>query len=100
MAHRQKYLAGENPALTLEEAYWKVISTITKVDDLTYICTDAGVTTLNQRLEADNLHYTSMDQNTCLNDIWRNEANVEKLYNTRELMQIINEEVLAKLATL
>ena len=69
MAHRQKYLAGENPALTLEEAYWKVISTITKVDDLTHICTDAGVTTSNQRLEADNLHYTLVDQNTCLNDI-------------------------------
>ena len=48
MAHRQKYLAGGYPVITLEEAYWKVMSTITKVDDLTYICTDAGFTTSNQ----------------------------------------------------
>ena len=100
MAHRQKYLAGENPALTLEEAYWRVMSTITRVDDLTYKCTDAGFTTSNQRLEADNLHRVLVDQNICLNVIWRNEADIDKLYNTRELVQIINEEVLAKLATM
>ena len=74
MAHRQKYLAGENPALTLEEAYWKVMSTITRVDDLTYKCTDAGFTTSSQRLEADNLHRVLVDQNICLNVIWRNEG--------------------------
>ena len=55
---------------------------------------------INQRLEADNLHRILVDQNTYLNVIWRNEANIEKLYNTRELVQIIDEEVLAKLATL
>ena len=95
MAHRQKYLAGGNPALTLEEAYWEVMSTITRVDDLTYECTDAGFTTTNQRLEADNLHRTLVDQNRCLNFIWRNEADIDKLYNTRELVQIIDEEILA-----
>ena len=100
MAHLQKYLAGRHPAITLEEAYWKVMSIITKVNDLTYTCTNAGVTTLNQQLEADNLHRILVDQNTCLYEIWRNEKNVEKLYNTRELVQIIDEEVLAKLATL
>ena len=97
MAHRQKYLAGENPALTLEEAYWRVISTITEVDDLTYVCTTTGFTTPNQRLEADNLHRMLVDQNIYLRDVWRNEANIEKLYNTRELIQIIDEDVLAKL---
>ena len=100
MAHRQKYLAGKNPALTLEEAYWRVISTITEVNDLTYICTKAGFTTSNQQLEADNLHCILVDQNIYLNVVWQNEANIEKLYNTRELIQIIDEEVLAKLAAM
>ena len=100
MVHRQKYLAGGNPALTMEEAYLRVMLTITRVDDLTYECTDARFTTTNQRLEADNLHRTLVDQNTCLNFIWRNEADIDKLYNTRELVQIIDEEILAKLATM
>ena len=57
MAHRQTYLAGGQPAITLEEAYWKVMSTITKVNDLTDTCTEAGITTLHQRLEAENLRH-------------------------------------------
>ena len=100
MAHRQKYLAGGYPVITLEEAYWKVMSTITKVNDLTRTCTEDGITTLKQRLEAENLRHILVDQNTRLYDIWRNEKNVEKLYNTRELVQIIDEEVVEKLATL
>jgi hypothetical protein len=100
MAHRQKYLAGGHPAITLEEAYWKVMSTITKVNDLTYTCTEAGITTLHQRLEAENLRHILVEQNTRLYEIWRKEGNVEKLYNTRELVQIIDEEVIEKLAAL
>ena len=100
MAHRQKYLAGDKYALTLEEAYWKVISTITEVDDLTYVCTTTGFTTPNQRLEADNLHRMLVDQNIYLRDVWQNEANIEKLYNTRELIQIIDKDVSAKLAAI
>ena len=100
MAHRQKYLAGERPEITLEEAYWKVMSTITKVNDLTYTCTEAGITTLHQRLEAEDLRHILVEQNTRLYEIWRKEDNVEKLYNTRELVQIIDEEVIEKLAAL
>ena len=98
MAHQQKYLAGEHYALTLEEAYWRVISIITEVDDFTYVCNKAGFTTSHQRREADNLRHILVDQNTCLHTVWQNEADVEKLYNTRELMEIINEEVITKLA--
>ena len=100
MAHRQKYLAGEHRALSLEEAYWRVMSKLTEVDDFTYVCNKAGFTTSHQRREADNLRHILVDQNTYLHTVWQNEANVEKLYNTRELVQIIDEEVLAKLATL
>ena len=100
MAHRQKYLAGKQPAITLEEAYWEVMSTITKVNDLTYTCTEAGITTLHQRREAENLRHILVDQNTRLYEIWRKESNVEKLYNTRELVQIIDEEVIEKLTAL
>ena len=98
MAHRQKYLAGEHHALSLEEAYWRVMSKITEVDDFTYVCNKAGFTTSHQRREADNLRHILVDQNTCLHTVWQNEADVEKLYNTRELMEIINEEVITKLA--
>ena len=98
MAHRQKYLAGEHHALSLEEAYWRVMSKITEVDDFTYTCNKAGFTTSHQRREADNLRHILVDQNTCLHTVWQNEADVEKLYNTRELMEIINEEVITKLA--
>ena len=100
MAHRQKYLAGGYPVITLEEAYWKVMSTITKVNDLTRTCTEDGITTLKQRLEAENLRHILVEQNTRLYEIWREEDNVEKLYNTRELVQIIDEEVIEKLAAL
>ena len=100
MAHRQKYLAGGQPAITLEEAYWKVMSTITKVNDLTDTCTKVGITTLHQRLEAENLRHILVEQNTRLYDIWRKEGNVEKLYNTRELVQFIDEEVIEKLTAL
>ena len=100
MAHRQKYLAGGYPVITLEEAYWKVMSTITKVNDLIRTCIENGITTLEQRLEAENLRHVLVDQDTHLYDIWRSEKNVEKLYNTRELVQIIDEEVVEKLATL
>ena len=100
MAHRQKYLAGGQPAITLEEAYWKVMSTITKVNDLTTTCIEDGITTLHQRLEAENLRHILVEQNTRLYEIWRKEKNVEKLYNTRELVQIIDEEVIEKLTAL
>ena len=100
MAHRQKYLAGGYPVITLEEAYWKVMSTITKVNDLIRTCVENRITTLEQRLEAENLRHVLVDQDTHLYDIWRSEKNVEKLYNTRELVQIIDEEVVEKLATL
>ena len=100
MAHRQKYLAGGYPVITLEEAYWKAMSTITKVNDLTRTCVENGITTLKQRLEAENLRHILVDQNARLYDIWRSEKNVEKLYNTRELVQIIDEEVVEKLAIL
>ena len=100
MAHRQKYLTGRQPAITLEEAYWKVMSTITKVNDLTTTCIEDGITTLHQRLEAENLRHILVEQNTRLYEIWRKEKNVEKLYNTRELVQIIDEEVIEKLTAL
>ena len=98
MAHRQKYLAGADPILTLEEAYWQVMSTLTKVDDLTYTCTVAGIITSNQRLEADNLYCTLMNQDRHQDLIWHSEADADKFYNTREWIQIIADETSMKLA--
>ena len=38
MAHQQTNLAAPDPILTLEEAYWKVMTTLTEVEDFVIQC--------------------------------------------------------------
>ena len=62
MAHRQTYLAEPDPILTLEEAYWQVMSTLTEVDDFIHTCAAAGFVTCDQLFQAEDLHRTLSGQ--------------------------------------
>ena len=59
MAHRQTYLARPDPILTLEEAYWRVMSTLTEVDDFIFTRTAAGFITHHQQFKAEDPATTS-----------------------------------------
>ena len=100
MAHRQNYLAGPDPILTLEEAYWRVMLTLTEIDDFIFTHTAAGFITRDQRFKAEDLYRTLTDQNVYLDLMWRSEANNDKFCNTREWVQIITEETSMKLAAI
>ena len=100
MAHRQTYLPGPDPILTLEEAYWQVMSTLTEVDDFIHTCTTAGFVTCNQRFKAEDLHRTLTDQTVYIDLMWHSEANEDKFYNNREWVQIIAEETAITLAAI
>ena len=100
MARRQTFLAGTTPLLTLEEAYWQVMSKLTEVDDFVYEHKTAGFITQEQRSKAENLYRTLMDRNMDLDLIWRSETDIDKFCNTHEWVQIIAGEASATLAAI
>ena len=92
MAHQQTTFADPDPILTLEEAYWKVMATLTEVEDFVTQCKAVGYVTRSQRCEADVLSHTLTNQIVYLNLIWSSEPNEAKFHNAREWVEIIAEE--------
>ena len=93
----QTNLAGPGPILTLEEAYWRVMSKITEVEDFLHRHTTVGSITYGQRIKAGELHRTLTNQTMYLQLVWRSEPDEATFYNTRDWVEIIEEETATKL---
>ena len=83
MAQSANDLRTPDPILTLEEASWKVMATLTEVEDFVTQCKAVGYVTRNQRCEADVLSHTLTKQIVYLNLIWSSEPNEAKFHNAR-----------------
>ena len=92
MAQSATNLRTPDPLLTLEEASWKVMATLTEVEDFITQCKAVGHVTRDQRYEADILSHTLTKQIVYLNLIWSSEPDEDKFHNAREWVEIIAED--------
>ena len=92
MAQSATNLRTPDPLLTLEEAYWKVMATLTEVEDFITQCKAVGHVTRDRRYEADILSHTLTKQIVYLNLIWSSEPDEDKFHNAREWVEIIAKE--------
>ena len=97
MAHQQTNLTGPGPLLTLEEAYWRVMSKITEVEDFLQWHTTVGSITYGQRIKAGELHRTLTNRTMYLQLVLHSEPDKATFYNTRDWVEIIEEENMTKL---
>ena len=99
MAHRQTYLAAPDPIPTLEEAYWKVMTTLTEVEDFVIQCKAVDHVTHELRREAGVLHRTLTNETFYMDALWRSEGNVAKFNNAKTWIEMIAQETILTLAS-